>query len=533
MTPSNPLTSNPLTSKPQTSSPLTLSALLAHPANGGLQPLGGTDASGPAGVPDLTPDDMLDDVVLAVDEAGLAARQSDALAVIITGGAPPTPWQQDALIRRVRDLGYVALALPGAVQLSDGARHLARRIGLRLLDVADPMALARAGWQLAEARDALTLDYVRRVVQSIEYPAHNLNDLLRHLASAVGHSVALLGPEGVLLEAGGTLPAEVHRAIDFTRWLDTARTPAGAAASVRTDSPSRTDLRLAFFGSDLNDRYLTALAVAAQVAMPVVAARILVDELADTNDAAVASALLREFMERRGGLDSELDQRMAERGWRTTGYHLGFRMAARGRLDPIRVLRMVQAELATLPVDSHAATSGRGVTGWLSFGVPPAQTRIENAVAMLHRVHTAVRRSFPVATGVGTVHGGAGGLIASIDSATDAAGVATARNAADGFVRADTLGLEQLLLSWADQDAFVPAARSLLAPLQARGPELLATLTSYLDHESGLAATAEAMGLHRNTVSTRITRVQELLGLDLADPETRLAVHLACRALHR
>ena len=42
---------------------------------------------------------------------------------------------------------------------------------------------------------------------------------------------------------------------------------------------------------------------------------------------------------------------------------------------------------------------------------------------------------------------------------------------------------------------------------------------------------ANALGLHRNTVSTRVARAQELLGLDLGDPETRLAVHLACRAL--
>ncbi len=77
------------------------------------------------------------------------------------------------------------------------------------------------------------------------------------------------------------------------------------------------------------------------------------------------------------------------------------------------------------------------------------------------------------------------------------------------------------------------SAESLLAPLIARGPDLIETLTAYLDHESGIAATADALGLHRNTVSTRVARAQELLGLDLADPETRLAVHLACRAVRR
>jgi len=38
------------------------------------------------------------------------------------------------------------------------------------------------------------------------------------------------------------------------------------------------------------------------------------------------------------------------------------------------------------------------------------------------------------------------------------------------------------------------------------------------------------LGVHRNTVSDRIARVERLLGVDLSDPETRLALHLATRA---
>mgnify|MGYP002372597275 FL=1 len=71
----------------------------------------------------------------------------------------------------------------------------------------------------------------------------------------------------------------------------------------------------------------------------------------------------------------------------------------------------------------------------------------------------------------------------------------------------------------------------MLAPLREGGGELLTTLSAYLDHESGIAATATALGLHRNTVMVRIRRVQELLGIDMTDPEARLALHLACRAV--
>ena len=506
---------------------LDLPALLAHPANGGLRVLATTPAAAATHSTAAVP---WRDVVVDSSESRLPVDGTDCLA-ILTVEPPLTSWQQDALIRRVRDHGYRALAVPNADVFTPGSRILAVRLGLTLLHADDPMMLAKACWQLLEGRDALTLGYVRRVAQSIEYHANGLADLLRHLSASVGHGVALIDAQGVLLEAGGTLPKAVHAAIDFGRWLDTVTVADGAAASVRVDSPSRAGLRLTFFGTGLNTLQLSALAVAAEVAMPVVAARILIDEVADVNDAAVASGLLRDFLERRDSRDAELEQRMLDRGWRTTGYHLGFRIIGRTRVDTFQLLRFVTHELAELPVDSHAATSGRGVTGWLSFSAPPAPSQVENYVTALRGLHASARRAFNVAAGIGSLESGSAGLVATIDGASDAARIAANRSATGWFVRIDTLGLEQLLLSWTENDTFVPAAESLLAPLITRAPDLLETLTAYLDHESGIAATADALGLHRNTVSTRIARAQELLGLDLSDPEVRLAVHLACRAV--
>ena len=54
-------------------------------------------------------------------------------------------------------------------------------------------------------------------------------------------------------------------------------------------------------------------------------------------------------------------------------------------------------------------------------------------------------------------------------------------------------------------------------------------LVRVLDAESSLAETAAVLGIHRNTVSARITKIQQLLGVDLTNPNERLALHLACR----
>ena len=496
---------------------LALDALLAHPANGGLLRIAGPENG------------LWRDVEIVAREPELPRRVDGALAVL-TSTPPGAAWQQDALVRRVRDRGFTALALPGASTFGTGTRALAARLGLAILECADPMALAKACWQLLESRDALTLAYVRKVAQSFEYPADGLADLLRHLAANVGHGIALVDAEGVLLEAGGRLAPETHAAIGFGSWVDLARAGVSAAASVRIDSPIRSGLRIAFFDEGLGEVQLRALAVAAEVAMPAVAARILIDEVAAVSDASVSSGLLRDFVDLRGAPDADVERRMLERGWRTSGYHLGFRLVGRSRLDAYQLLRFVTGALGAVDADTHVTTAGRGVSGWATFAEPPTPDRIEVVVAALRGVHGAARRAFDVAMGVGSVQGGTTGLTSTLSEAGDAARIAVNRSTTGWFVRVDGLGLEQLLLAWTGNDTFLPAAESLLAPLS---DELLETLTAYLDHESGIAATAAALELHRNTVSARVQRAQELLGVDMDDPEVRLALHLACRVARR
>jgi hypothetical protein len=497
---------------------LRLSALLAHAENGGLRRIAGPS------------DAAWDAVAVGAGEAELIESGADRLA-IVTSAAPTATWQQDALLRRLRDRGFTGLALPGAIGFDAGAFRLADRIGLCLLDVERPVQLAKACWMLIEARDALTLSQVRKVAQSFEYAADDLADLLGHIAANLGVGAALIDSSGVLQEAGAHLDERLHAAIGFDSWLDQASAGGSAAASVRVDSPGRSGLRLVLFGRGLGDAQVQSLSVAAEIAMPAVAARILIDEVAAVNDVAVSSGLLRDFVDLHGAADADVERRMAERGWRTGGHHIGFRVVARGRLDSFSLLRSVSAALSAIDGEAHATTAGRGLSGWLSFAETPDPDRVERAVAALRELHLGVLRDFAVATGVGSLQAGAEGLATTLDEAGDAARIAASRSATGWFVRVDSLGLEQLLLAWTGNDTFVPAAESLLAPLRAGGGELLTTLSAYLDHESGIAATAQALGLHRNTVMVRIRRVQELLGIDMTDPEARLALHLACRAV--
>ncbi|MBO0876424.1 MAG: PucR family transcriptional regulator [Pseudonocardia sp.] len=77
------------------------------------------------------------------------------------------------------------------------------------------------------------------------------------------------------------------------------------------------------------------------------------------------------------------------------------------------------------------------------------------------------------------------------------------------------------------------AART-LAPVReldrARGGEvLLDTLRAWLAHHGGWDRTAAALGVHRNSVRHRIGQVERALGVDLADPDTRMELWFALR----
>ncbi len=74
----------------------------------------------------------------------------------------------------------------------------------------------------------------------------------------------------------------------------------------------------------------------------------------------------------------------------------------------------------------------------------------------------------------------------------------------------------------------------ILGPLLAyeSGDEFIRTLQAYFEHNGNLSQTADAMFIHRNTLLYRMNRIQEISGLDLDNPDTRLAVQLAIH-IHR
>lgn len=501
-------------------------ALLAHPSNGGLSHVAGP-ADGPWVGVDVDPDLH---GASPGDESDPTGAPVPPIAVF-TSALPDAPWQQDALIRRARDRRYRILVVPGAQKASAGARALADRFGVTLLAVDEPVVCARACWQLEQSRDALTLDYVRSVAAVFQHEAADLSALFSHLSASLSHSAALIDRSGILVDTGIGLPDGFIDTVDFDAWVTREVHNEISAVTVRVQTLARSGIRLVIYDRGLADVQLRALTTLAEIVMPAVAARITLDELAALTDVSASSELLREFLELRGARNPDVERRMAARAWRTAGYQLGFAFRGIGRTDAHSMLRTVSQSIATSGLDARVTALGRTTVGWVVLGDDPSADYVEATAAQLRALHDELRRSWDAAMGIGSLQSGESGLRTTVTEAVDAARVAVNRASAGYRVRVDSLGLEQLLLAWTGNDTFLPAAQSLLAPLMRDSQDLLQTLAVHLDHESVVKETAEAMGIHRNTVSMRMNRVQQLLGVDFADPRTRLALHLACHAV--
>jgi sugar diacid utilization regulator len=96
------------------------------------------------------------------------------------------------------------------------------------------------------------------------------------------------------------------------------------------------------------------------------------------------------------------------------------------------------------------------------------------------------------------------------------------------------LGVFQMFASMPDLGAIETFARRWLQPLiaydEAKGTDLVKTLTRYLDNGGRYEATATALSVHRSTLKYRLHRIRELTGHDVVEPETHFNLQLATRA---
>lgn len=95
------------------------------------------------------------------------------------------------------------------------------------------------------------------------------------------------------------------------------------------------------------------------------------------------------------------------------------------------------------------------------------------------------------------------------------------------------IGLYGLLVSGSTRQTMQSMVERALGTLMRAdadgGPNLVQTLRVYLTKDRHLERTAAALHVHPNTVRYRVHRAQELLEVNLRDPDERFLLELALR----
>ncbi|WP_020671895.1 PucR family transcriptional regulator [Amycolatopsis nigrescens] len=440
--------------------------------------------------------------------------------LLLTAGVnlPSGPHEVDAYVRRLRDSGITALGFgvtPSLHErLPDSLRRACARHGLPLL-VAQPktpfLAISRAvAVAIAEANQREQ----RRVTEAREALTRAAGDGLGELAGTLADRldgwIALVGADGELAVERGAptpLPAEVRDLL----------------ATLRGGSGIRTATTELDGGVFVVAQPVYPQATASQL---LVAGRTRRFDGTDRVILAVGAALL--------GLVATAGPDLARLGAAATGLLLG-----RAGQDRVLAELLVEGEYRVVAGVPYRRGPGATEAGydWLRARLGTPLVRLGEDGGF-----TAI-----VGAGVGDARGAwldqlrahgwlavAGGPVRA-DRLVAAAGeldalLARAR-ALQRPVRAQTgLGLADVVAP----EAAVGFAARVLAPLRELDrtrpdANLVRTLRAWLACHGGWDRTATALGVHRNSVRHRIRQVERALGVDLADPETRMELWFALR----
>ncbi|GAB2932351.1 PucR family transcriptional regulator [Streptomyces heilongjiangensis] len=130
------------------------------------------------------------------------------------------------------------------------------------------------------------------------------------------------------------------------------------------------------------------------------------------------------------------------------------------------------------------------------------------------------------AAGVAGARTGLGELGTAWREASAAARAALAEPRLGPVAEWRSIGPYRLLTSLPPGAPQDPAVRALLSPAHR---ELARTAETFLDCAGQAGRTAAELGIHRQTLYYRLSRVEQLTGLDLDDGEDRLLLHMALK----
>ncbi|WP_217616515.1 CdaR family transcriptional regulator [Cellulomonas sp. GbtcB1] len=526
----------------------TVGELVARGAHHGLRVLGAGEPGGPGGVVGGAAGEAAEaaevrEVATVGDLGSVGSPGAGALVVLMAGALRAAePYEVDVAVRRSAQRSHAGLVLVGADRVPVTAARIAARAGLPLLAVpatADVNELivwlnrtVRGGTSDTVARAEAVLDVLTRgAAGDDEADDGGVAALLAAVSDALGRPVELHGDAGGLGRGAGAQAGSSAGSADGAADPGAVLVGDRVVGTVRCAVPDRAaDLVIPSVAAavgrlvrrTLEHRFAPSQTRAELLAQIVVAEPthlVGLTEQARSIGLPVDSTHVAFWVDLRPRHDGEGDPPIAERR----------RLLAGAEMLCLEIMHPSDTWWHVVRVGGSLlllASDDDGGDGQLL--VRAARADVDVAVARLVADEGAV-----VHVGMGTDQRGLGGIRQSSVEARSAAELALRTGRPGVITVMDTTGLRRVL---ADLHASPLSRRvmgELLAPVDALGPARAATavrtLTAYLDHQCSPKHAGAALHLHPNAVTYRIQRITETLGVDLADPDVRLGLHLACR----
>ncbi|MFG3438193.1 PucR family transcriptional regulator [Nonomuraea sp. NPDC047897] len=488
--------------------PQTVAGLLRHHLRFGLRLLAGPTTETP-----------IRHVAAADTLADLGQVLPESLIVVLGATTEPIPhYEIDVAIRQATTRDAAGLVFAGlrslpltAVRLAERA-HLpvlgpdtGRQAGELLLDI-DRFVRGGASDTLARATSA-----IRAVLRAADLDGPDpVRSLLDAAAEALGCRVALEETGPVDQADPGAVIVGRHPVARLVTGLDDEATQVAIPAIAAVVSRMRQ--------RELNHRFAPALTRAGLIVQMVLCDR----------------AQLPQLVEQAFQLDFEVEQ---------THVVAWLRIEDAAAPDGASLARsrqlLEEAELSALqilhsrPGTWHVARLGGDlvIVGTGQSGTP-LHRQMRSEVGRLIDILCG-RGDMLVTGGLGTPQAGPDGLRHSAAEARVAAGSGGAHERRGTLVETDATGLRRVLADLYSSPLSRSLLTEILAPLDALGTARaqvgVTTLAAYFDAQGSPTRAAEALHLHPNAVAYRLRWVTEALGVDLADPDTRFALQMACR----
>jgi PucR family transcriptional regulator, purine catabolism regulatory protein len=163
---------------------------------------------------------------------------------------------------------------------------------------------------------------------------------------------------------------------------------------------------------------------------------------------------------------------------------------------------------------------------------------VQAARELAEEIRSDARREYPdakIAVGIGSVAAKINNWRTSYREASQAADIAR-RLQSESAMYVGDLGIYTFLAHPNYRDDLRALRDSTIGNLiqyeERQRADLLLTLEAFFQCHGNHTQTAELLSVHRNTLFYRMNRIAEITGLDLNQPDVRLAVHLALK-IHR